>query len=146
MSFNRRDPNHCPTCDTTDPCVHRETRAAHVAYREGRDAFLIPYANREPVPLGRDVNPYPEDSDLACWWSRGFQDEARGLYGLEYKHERDEARAQAKAAEDRLAIIDPLLEAVRREVWRDRGDILDVMTKVHALLKATEPKPGARDG
>lgn len=77
MSFDRNNPDHCPTCDTCQPCVHRATRSAHVAYREGRDAFNIPWSNRTPIDEIDRTCMYPEGTDDASWWQRGFQSEAR---------------------------------------------------------------------
>lgn len=73
MSFDRSNPEHCPTCDTTLPCSHRATRPAHVAYREGRDAFNIPWSNGTPWEEIRPPCPYEADTDDVSWWRRGFQ-------------------------------------------------------------------------
>lgn len=83
MSFDRSNPNHCPTCDTTEPCVHRATRSAHVAFREGRDAFNIPWSNGVPIDKIDRTCMYAEGTDDATWWHRGFQGESRQAVALE---------------------------------------------------------------
>lgn len=84
MSFDPKDPNNCPTCqlpfdyaEAEAGCNHRKTYSAHLAFALGQAEYNVPWANREPIPDPRLANPYPEDSDEACWWNRGFSYVAR---------------------------------------------------------------------
>jgi hypothetical protein len=77
VSWDPRNPNHCPCCDSREPCVHQgATRPAHIAWREGRRAAEDYLQGAAPTPAGLEheapVSPYAETDDEHVWWSRAF--------------------------------------------------------------------------
>lgn len=80
------DGNDCPTCqlpynyaEANAGCGHRKSHAAHLAFRQGRDAYGVPASNGDPVPDACDANPYEQGTDERCWWFRGYAYEAMSL-------------------------------------------------------------------
>lgn len=136
MSFDRTNPNHCPTCDTTEPCVHRATRSAHVAYREGRDDFNIPWSNRVPIEQINMVCPYPRDSDEASWWHRGFQSEVRHALVAEAREAR--RRVGSLLGEQSVHAGTYYVEALVEGTWWQYA-ILDKVVADRVWMATTTP-------
>ncbi len=123
MSFDRTNPDHCPTCDTTAPCVHRATRSAHVAYREGRDHFEIPWSNGTPIDKIDRTCMYAEGTDDSVWWHRGWHSVYARARVLEA--ERKLQRVGALLADERVINGAHVVEAKIDGRWWQYAGTLD---------------------